>query len=258
MNAVSKHIVLALTICHFLLGCFGNKEKTIHKGDFDLVGHFMNDTILNGAVKFYDKSQKLVAIRTYSNDILNGYSTTYHSNGNTHDSVIFINNSEIGFNYIFDSLGHLIYKANYFYGKQMGPVFTYSANKIVEYSFNNFEGDILYFYSYDTATKKEYYPSDKFLIKAGTTEVSVNGKDGITIFLYIFTPPHLRLKYKICQLDFENKIVDSLIIPQSKFYYETFYNKPGNNSKLAIVVNKYDSLTQKENVIMEYLKTSYP
>ena len=155
-------------------------------------------------------------------------------------------------------MGNLNYKANYFYGKQIGPIFTYSGSKIIEYSFNNFEDNILYYYSYDTINEKEFYANEKFLIKASTSEIIQDGKDGIKVFLYIFNPPQLRLNYKICYFDLGNRIIDSFVVPTNDFYYEHFFEKPKTNCNLGILLNKFDSSLKKESVILEYLKSSYP
>lgn len=259
MKPIFNLFIFILNLCLFISACSEKKERTIHKGDYDLTGNFIKDTILDGAIKFYDTAKKLVAIRWYSNGILNGNSMSYYRNGNIHDSSFFINNNKNGFNYIFDSLGHLVYKANYYYGKQIGPVFTYNmSNEILEYSFNNFEDDILYYYSYDTLNKKANYPDDKYLIKVNTTETIEDGHEGVKVFLYIFNPPHLKLTYKICQFDLENTLVDSTIITKNKFYYEKFYKKTNDTLRLTLMLNKYDSLAHKEIVIAEHLKTSYP
>ena len=248
-----------LILLFIIAGCKSNKEKKIHKGEFDLVGTFINDTILNGNIKFYDKFKRMVAIREYSNGMLNGKSISYYTNGNIHNSCFYVADKQTGYDYIYDSLGHLVYKSNFYFGKQIGHIYSYSqSNIIIEYSFNNFEGNILYYYSYDTVAKREYYPNDKFLIKVGTTEATEDENEGVNVFLYLFSPPHLRLNYKVCYFNFENKVVDSFIVPKNNFYFEHFYKNPTCNLKLGIMLNKYDSLSQKEIVIVEQLKTSYP
>jgi|694.fasta_scaffold56833_4 hypothetical protein len=254
-----KQILFGLIIFFWFQSCKANKEKRIHIGDFDLVGNFVSDTVPNGTIKFYDTLNKLVAIRNYTRGVLNGNSMGYYNNGNVHDSSFFIYDFKNGYDYLFDSLGYLKYKANYFFGKQIGPVYTYDRLKnVIEYSFNNFEDDILYYYQYDTVIKKANYPDDKFLIKASTSEYIRDGQEGVKIFLYLFQPPHLKLSYKICHFNKANNVVDSFIVPMNNFYFEKFYKLPPDSLKIGILINKYDSLSKKEIVIMEQLKTTYP
>ncbi|MFN0082451.1 MAG: toxin-antitoxin system YwqK family antitoxin [Ferruginibacter sp.] len=254
-----KNILIGVILIFLTESCDYNNEIRISKGDFDLVGNFINDTIPNGLIKFYDKYNKLAAIRNYKNGLPDGISINYFQNGFVNDSCNYLNGYQNGFNCIYDSLGNLTKRTYYIYGKQIGPVYTYnSSNLITEYSFNNFENDILYYYSYDSNTKKEYFPNDKFLLKATTEEITSNGEDGINVFLYLIQPPHLKLNYKICHFNKMDKVVDSFNLPTNNFYFEKFYKIPPDSLKIGILINKYDSTTKKEVVIIEQLKTSYP
>ena len=186
-------------------------------------------------------------------------SYTYYSNGKIQSSLRFEGNKEIGFKSIFDSLGHLIYKSNFFYGKEIGDVYAYDTfNTVTEYSFNNFEDDILYYSRYDPNSKKHSYPGDGYLIKATTTMVSVNGNDGTNVFLYLFRPPKLRLNYSIAYFNQRDSPLYIFPIVHSSFFYQGFFERKTENLKLGILVNKYDSFSKKEEVIIQYLKTSYP
>lgn len=175
-----------------------NSEKTIRKGEFTLIGNFSSDLVPEGTIKFYDSLGNLRSVKNYKNGLLDGESYTYYSNGKSQSSLRFEGNKEMGFKSIFDSLGHLIYKSNFFYGKEIGEVYAFDTfNNVTEYSFNNFEDDILYYSKYDPDTKKYSYPGDSYLIKANTSMVSLNGHDGASVFLYLFRPPKLRLSYSI-------------------------------------------------------------
>ena len=110
-----------------------------------------------------------------------------------------------------------------------------------------------------TLRASEFKPKfDKYLIKVATTEVTFNGKDGVNVFLYILAPPKIKLSYQICDFNNNDSVIHSFSVPQSSFFYQGFFEKRGDSLKLGVLLNKYDSLSKKEEVIIKYLKTSYP
>lgn len=252
-------IIFILFIIHSSCTYNNKKQKKIKKGEYTLVGNFINDSIPEGIIKFFDTKGNLHSIKKYNCGLLDGESIIYYSNGKLLSRVNYEEGKEMGFKSIYDSSGHLIYKSNFFYGQEIGSVYSYDTLKnVTEYSFNNFEDDLLYYCSYDSIGKTYTYPGDKFLIKANTSEVSVNGKDGVNVFLYIFNPPKLSLNYSIAYFNKNDSVMESFPILQSVFFYQDFYEKSTDNFKLGILLKKFDSLSKKEEIIIKYLKTSYP
>lgn len=254
---MKKIINLFFILSVFYSGCINN-GKRIKKGEYILTGNFINDSIPNGTIKFYDTLGKLQSIKNYKYGFLNGISFFYYPNGNIHNIINFEGGKELGYKLIYDTSGHLIYKTYFYYGKEIGPVYSFDNNNITEYSFNNFEDDILYFCSYDSNTNRYSYPSDKYLIKANTSVVSFNEKEGVNIFLYVFNPPKLKLSYSICYFNNLDNVIKSFPIPQTSFFYQGFFEKTADSLRLGILLNKYDSISNKEVVIIKYLKNSYP
>src|SRR5690348_13972875 len=80
-----------------------------HVGKFLVEGHFLNDTIMDGRMKYYDESGKLISRINYQKGIKQGISVNYYLNGNVYDSVNFDQGFKNGFHYIYDSTGKLEY-----------------------------------------------------------------------------------------------------------------------------------------------------
>ena len=253
-------ILYLLVMLFFNVGC-GNSGSKVRKmkDGFILEGNFIDDSIPNGVIKFYNFNGKLHSIKKYERGVLNGESLIYFDNGSIYNMVTFENGKEIGYRQVYDTLSNLIYKSNFYYGREIGHVFSYdSANNVLEYSFNNFEDEILYYCSYDTEKKRYVYPSNDHLIVANTSEATASGQHGINVFVYLFKPPKLRLNYSIVYLDKADSIVDAFPISSKSFFYINFFEKKSDSLKLAVMLNRYDTLSMNEEIIIKYLKMSYP
>lgn len=235
------------------------KNREIYDGEYRIVGKINTDSVWNGEMRFYDiKSNKLTAMRTYKDGILTGPSIRYNDEGKVIDSVSFTLNKKMGYNYVYDNSGQLLQKVNFFYGRQIGATYTFEDSNIIEYSFQNFENNILYFYSFDPKIGEHYFADDSYLANSSVSECTIDGVEGISIFTYLITPPKIKISHCIYRYDSLNHIIDSFKIPHNNFYFEKFFPIKNKNENFVISINKYDSVKQKETVIINKLKSQYP
>lgn len=252
-----------LVLSFFFFSCSNENPvqfKKIKKGTTLLSGTFINDTIPHGRIEIFDEQNRIISIKNYKFGMLDGESTYYYSNtGRIKIRTNYIMNQQTGYKITYDSSGNLISKTNYYFNKQIGPDYSYdSSGRVCEYSFLNFENNMLYFCSLDKKKNTYIYPSDAYLIKATTEPLSIDGKDKLYIFLYLPNPPKLRLTYSICATNEKDSLITVKEVPSSNFYYEYYLTLRDNKQKVAIVLDKYDSSLQKRIIVRENVKTSYP
>lgn len=232
----------------------------IKRGSLTLVGSFVNDTVPHGLVNTFNSLRQLVSKENFQHGILNGEAIYYHEkSGNIKVKTNFIGGVQSGVKFSYDSLGRLLSKTNYYYGKEIGPDFTYeSTGELSEYSFVNFENEILYYCSFDKQENMYKYPSDSYLMRVTTEPVTIDNSEKLHIFLYLFNPPKLRLEYRICSINEADSLITLKSVPSDNFYYEHYLTLRNAQEKIALVVDKYDSIQEKKTVIIKQLKTSYP
>ena len=96
------------------------------------------------------------------------------------------------------------------------------------------------------------------MINANTSEIILNEVDKLSVFLYLYNPPKLRLNYKICYFNKNDSAVKQFDVKVSDFFYQGTFEKGNDSLRLGIMLNKYDSVTKKEEIIIKYLKSIYP
>lgn len=235
--------------------------KKVKKGLNTLSGKYINDTIPHGIIETFDALGHIVSKENYKYGVLDGEAVYYYKErGTIKVKANFVNGLQAGMKYAYDSSGNLINAVNYYFDKEIGSDFSYdSLGMITEYSFQNFETDMLYYCYFDNKSKKYVYPSDAYLIKAKTQIVLINNKDEmLSIFLYLLNPPKLRLEYRICVSNEKDSLLTVKQAPSDNFYYEYSLRLRDNKQKVAIVLDRYDSALQKKMIIIKYLKTTYP
>lgn len=247
-----RKIYLYILIHFFLFGC-KEKVEVIFDGQYKIIGDIRHDSIWEGEMKFYDLDNRLVAKKNYRNNVLMGPSLRYNIEGIVIDSVNFIEGKKTGLEYVYNDAGEIIQIQNFFSGKEIGSTYTFDKGKIIEYSFNNFENKVLYYSSFDSKTREYYFPDDIYLANASIHSVTIDGKYGVNIFLYLILPPKLRLNHCIYKYDSLNNVIDSSIVPHKGFYFEKFFPVENNEQKFAIHIHKYDSLLKKETIIVKNL-----
>lgn len=256
--SVKMKIYGLIAIVTFFLSCKVNR-KEFFDGEYRIIGQTKQDSIWDGPMEFYDLlSNKLVAVRTYKDGLLSGPSVRYNDSGRIIDSANFIIGRQAGYNYVYNDAGQILQKKNFFYGRHIGDSYTYKNGDVIEYTFENFENKILYYYSYDPKTKEYYFADDDYFLNSFSNEVTVDGVDGVTIFTYVIVPPKLRMKYRIYKYDALNRVTDSCILPFNNFYFEKFFPVKSDKEIFEVHINKYDSVHKTETLIVNKIKTHFP
>jgi hypothetical protein len=256
-KGVFKLVVTCIII--FFISCNDNKITRIKAGEFEMEGKFLDDSIPTGLIKYYKQNNNnLIATREFNNGTLNGASINYY--GKKIIQIInYKDGLEFGFKKVFDSIsGSLINSEFFYYGKKIGPTYEYSqSGTLLNFDFRNFENETLYSVEYDSLSNQ--YISDKAekLVNLNVDEAWVNNEKKLRIFFYNIFPPKASVNYKICYFDETNNIIDSIKTPKriEEFFWEKYIDYAKNNQKLAFIVTRYDSTTNKSQSIINYIKS---
>src|SRR5882672_12013545 len=142
--SMKLHLIF-FTIIIITMSCRNDIENSKHKvGPFLVEGHFIDDSVMDGEMKYYNSMAKLVTVINYQKGIKHGASINYYLNGKTYDSIFFYYGLKDGFHYIYDSTGKLSYIDFYSKGHNFGPQFYYSNGKLEKYYYNEFEKEPIY------------------------------------------------------------------------------------------------------------------
>ena len=130
----------------FVVSCNETNDNRERKriGDKFIESKFINDTTYQGLTKYYSLSNVLEGEIEFTNGIKNGFSKNYYPSGVVNDSMTFINGLPHGYHLVYDSTGHLEYKDFFYQGRKVGGVFFYNDEKITEYDFLSYDGELLY------------------------------------------------------------------------------------------------------------------
>lgn len=249
-----KFIIISILVCFTFYSCSeANKKVRIKQGNFFAEGNifFKNgDTLFEGEIKYYDYNNKLVSTANYSGNHKNGKAINYYSNGSIQQVAYYFNDLLNGYRYGYNKDGSLDYKDYSYYGVKVGPSFFYEKNKIKEYYFSDFEGHTLFYSSYDSLGAIEE-KSKKYFYLTARNGLS-DSKEGIHLFLYLMTPPRLRLEYKICVLNEQDNIIQkSNVINQNSIFYKPFLPDLPQGIRYEISLDVYDSAT---TITQQYFK----
>lgn len=262
---MKKNNVMGRLICIFIcfsisiVGCISKeKMKRISVGEYDMEGEFINDSIPNGLIKYYlPKTNILVASKEFVNGILNGKSTNYHES-RVIQIVNFKFGSENGFGYIFDSSNSfLIQKSYYLMGKRIGPSYSYdSIGNLMSFEFKNFENEVLFSVDCNSIAGKCYSDDLEKLENLNVNESIFNNERRLRVFLYLIYPPKNEVSYQFKYFDKFEKVLDSISIPkrEAQIYWEQYLSYPTDGQKLALVVNRYDSVIKKSQTMITYIE----
>lgn len=249
---MKKYLLFYLFII-ILISCNKNKVSKHRIGPFLVEGDFVNDTIMNGEMKYFDSMGNLVSKIYYKRGVKNGPAINFYKNGIKYDSVSYSGDLENGFHYIYDSTGKLSYVDFYVKGNNLGPQMYFVKGKIEKYYFNNFENQTLYYTFYDTSGNITKQTGE--LNFTNHFAVTVNNKPFLGFFAYFLRPPKLHLSYSLFLKDsISNK--DSLIIQfdNMKIYVDTVFGLPTDNRySFLYKTDYYDSLTNTRKVILKRL-----
>ncbi|WP_315814162.1 hypothetical protein [Paraflavitalea speifideaquila] len=212
-------------------------------------GPTLGDSAFHGIVNHYDSDTKeFIGYSIYSYGKETGPYVKQHK-GNTIDSLSIDNLSRSGYEYLYDSVGKLVYKSYSLNGRVVGPAWDYSVvKKWPDFYFYNFEGDIIYEAKYDSLGKYERGE----LINIKVHERNVDGKDRSLLFLYLILPNDKNF-YELAVLDNRRKTVSARRIAQKGFFLESILEPLDSNLHYAVVYHEFDIKGNEHIIIQEIL-----
>ncbi len=185
----------------FLFTITGCQEKAAYIGKLAYGEYFIrgdirilnNDTILNGPIKYFDSSNRLIAVFTYKDNLKLGKAIRYQNEKIVQETNFYFD-YENGLKLDYDSTGELVAKSNYFFDRQVGPRTNYSNGDPYYFRFVNFDQQILYECKYN----KGAIEKEKGSVLHYTTDyVEEEGINKLQIFIYVIEPPYSKISYKL-------------------------------------------------------------
>lgn len=246
-------------ILFIMIGCNTESPKKIRAGNFEMEGIFLDDSIPDGIIKYYELSTgNLIGSKEFIKGVLNGKANNYY-NSQIIQTINYKNGIESGFAELFDSSkGYLKRKDFYYYGRKVGPSFIFdNKGSLLSYDFTSFENKVVYSVERDSISEHYYSDPIESLETISVNEAIFNGEKRLRVFFYLIYPPKTRVDYEVVYLDkVENKI-DSLLIPNaaSNFYWEGYLKYPAMDQKAAIQIRRYDSLSNKNQIMLTFLES---
>jgi hypothetical protein len=219
--------------------------------EYTLVGNIDKDTVLNGTIDYYNKNGILVSKADFTNGVANGPSINYYLSGAKKNESRFFYGREIGNSYSFDSItGNISYKNYYYYGKLIGPNYTYYPNgKIQEFYFLNFEEENIFSSSYDSLGNVKNMTNAYFQMHV--SDVMANDSKKSNLFLYNLQPPRFLFEYNVCVEDSNRKILYTLDSVQKEVVFiEKLLPEIPVGNKYCIVLNITDSAKNKKHTLI--------
>lgn len=210
-------------------------------------GNFINDTILNGVVKFFDSaSQRYIGYSNYYYGQQIGPHIEIDFNGRF-DSIFYQRPIKSGYEYMFDSNKNIVYKAFIYDDRVVGPVFNYDkSGKDPHVYFYNFEGKIIYeSYTDETGRYEKGSP-----IYFTLSDKLINGLNQTSLFLYLIPQPDQSSYYELVVMNDKKQIVKSNKLLSSKFYIEILLESIQPMEHYALIYH-YSSNQQKDKIVIQ-------
>ena len=259
-NTRKNYRLLAKMLFLFLLlgGCMNEHEKKrIVFGNYLAEGVIKidKDTVFEGPIKFYDRASKRLSYEeNYRNGIAEGLSRSYFPNGKTKIQLNFRDGRELGFVNYFDTTGNLISRNYMYYGIRLGPGLDYSNGKLLNYSYYDFDHNLLFALNYDSVQGRRIDQLQKGFFYYLGYDVIHDDEFQKSYLLYLINPPKYRFDYSLVLVDERY---------QAKKIIQTFgadlviakFNTVRNNmeSKYALQLKVYDSINDQTNIMVKVL-----
>lgn len=189
-----------------------SKRKVLVEEGIVAVGDIRTDTTYHGLINFYnDSTGKLLSTAHYINDTLDGESIDYYPNGSIYGKQYFENGKQIGYTYIYDSLGYLTSQHYTYFDIVMGPSIYWRDSIPLSYYFYSFDSKLLMSIEYDQIRGRriaDVVDNQLFFfeIRPGAPVGDSTGKVRNQIFLYYPQPPLFNFEYSIVSVDSNLKI----------------------------------------------------
>lgn len=259
-----SYFILAL----FITSCAEDDIREIYIEEDKYVGNISfidGDTIFEGSVQHF-VDDELYGVYNYHNNVLDGESLLFHSNGKISVRTNYFFGIQNGDYIIYDTFGNIIHKSYNYYGRTLGGIYYYSDNIVRKYRFNSFDGFNIYnaIYKYNG---RDTVLEEGNLLNYLTNIIQDNGTYKIDLFLYLINPNHKELTYKIEKCDLITNDTMTVYQVNSAKYGVPFVtiklDLPKKNEKYLIrgeaYYPKYDTIVdfiEKEHMVIDIPKVS--
>ena len=241
-------LILFLIICLLAnISCFHKKDgQTLRKkeGNDIIEANFINDTIIDGVAKYY-RNENLISVVTYRYDSKFGPAINFYDNGKKKDSMNYINGLLNGNVFHYNIDGKVDRVVSYYYGLLAGDNSLYSSGRPVEYSYRDFNSNILFACSYDSLGRCKV---GKFGIKAIiNTILDDDDAPAAKVFLYLVKPPNLNTTYQIGLINDKNEIKKQSLLRNDRLFLDTILYRPESGWNYCISThfeNQADSINK--------------
>ena len=179
-----------------------------------------------------------------------GISVRYYADGVLSDSIIYKRGSKNGFSFKYDHSGRLSYKIYNYNDRSLGHVYTYSpTGDLKSYQFFDFEGNLIYqSYRKDSSTYEKGN-----LINVRLNNVIEEGVEKKVLFMFLLSPPDLKIDYEIAILNSKRQIISSKRIVGECFYEESLDVLPTGKS-YAVVLHIFNPYKKRDDLQIAVLE----
>jgi hypothetical protein len=241
-------LIFSIVLIGLFSRCMENKDRDGRReiDNYLAEGKFLNDSVPDGEVKFYDKQGKyLMAKSVYLNGKKNGLTINYFENGKIKDSLFFSEDIPNGPSYFYDSLVELSFSMYHFYGLTLGPIVYYQNGKPNRYYFTDFENNYLMECKYDSSENCTFFSYNNQPIISEVLDVQRKHK--IRLLYYLPNPPNFAVSYSIGKKDSNDRTLSITKIKSGKLFLDTLLDYPSEGSQYYLEAHfiSFDSSINK-------------
>ncbi len=226
------------------------KKRRWSKDGYLLEGIISKDSLMNGEIKYYNSKNQIVAIKSFINNIENGYAVNYYTNGKLRDSSNYLNGKKNGSTYHYNSFGKLMYQDYYYYGRPIGQISLYDSlsSKISDFFFVNFEGETKLHINYSQWAGVKDILFDA--ISLSSNLIGIEDSVKVSLFLYLINPPQFRFDYSLCKQDNDSKQIQEILpLTNNEIFKQLELPLLNKKNKYLVRLEIYDSILLKKSII---------
>ena len=254
-----KKIILLIFI--FSIGCKDKRPVSITIGENRIEGDITSDTLFNGLIKSYDKSNRLISEGYYLNGIKDGEYKQFYENGALNYNLFYKDGKENGIAEAFNEKGDTLSRDFYYYGLRSGNAEKYEKNKLKTYSFLSLENQVLIYFDYDSLKGKQlpelfhnffFYSENSYFEKL--TDTSAIKRE---YFLYTPNPPMQEFNYSLVRVDKSLNVLSTIKEFDKNKPWSTFENDSSwhvLNSEVAIKLRIIDTINKNNMTMIKVLR----
>ncbi|MEO6489785.1 MAG: hypothetical protein ABIO04_07595 [Ferruginibacter sp.] len=248
-NTILQYGCLALFCCITITGCNKDDKKILKEyypsGKLKKSGKYIKSTIPVDSTFYYFENGNYERIEVRNDSgVLNGFSKSFHENGQVFQEIPYINNSVNGLISSYNEKGQLTSKLFYLDTRQLGDGYWFAeTGNMSQYGFNGFGKDHRNFIKYDASGKISEKIAPFIFMDSVSTYMNADDKT-YEASLLLSNPPNCRTSVLINYLSKDSiiKQQDSVV---SKPYYFKKQNFPYDIYRIIFYGKQYDSVTGK-------------